>query len=86
MKTITINLDHFENKRDFHLYLKEQCEFPEYYGCNLDALYDCLSDNNQFIFEVYESHNFTDYLDYVLQVFYDTNCVVKVMNDGQEIK
>ena len=82
MKTITINLDHFENKRDFHLYLKEQCGFPEYYGCNLDALYDCLSDNNQFIFEVYESHNFTDYLDYVLEVFYDTNCQVVIMESS----
>lgn len=25
-----------------HAYLKEQFSFPDYYGCNLDALYDCL--------------------------------------------
>ena len=25
-------------------YLKEMLEFPEYYGKNLDALYDCLTD------------------------------------------
>ena len=83
MKTITINLDHFENKRDFHLYLKEQCQFPDYYGCNLDALYDCLSDNNQFIFEVYESHNFSDYLSYVLDVFYDANCKVIIIDNSK---
>ena len=27
-----------------HEYLKELLEFPEYYGKNLDALYDCLTD------------------------------------------
>ncbi len=27
-----------------HNYLKEQLHLPEYYGKNLDALYDCLTD------------------------------------------
>ncbi len=27
-----------------HAYLKEAFHFPDYYGMNLDALYDCLSD------------------------------------------
>ena len=27
-----------------HLYLKEILHFPEYYGMNLDSLYDCLTD------------------------------------------
>lgn len=26
-----------------HEYLKEQLHFPDYYGKNLDALYDCLT-------------------------------------------
>ena len=29
-------------KKEGHDYLKEVLNFPEYYGKNLDALYDCL--------------------------------------------
>lgn len=30
--------------RDGHKYIKEALDFPDYYGENLDALYDCLCD------------------------------------------
>ncbi|WP_296889617.1 barstar family protein [uncultured Methanobrevibacter sp.] len=29
-------------EKEGHKYLKEALEFPDYYGENLDALYDCL--------------------------------------------
>jgi len=29
---------------DFHLQIYQVLEFPEYYGANLDALWDCLSE------------------------------------------
>lgn len=35
------------DKETTHLYLKEQLQFPDYYGCNLDALYDCLTDTEE---------------------------------------
>ena len=31
---------------DGHKYLKEALDFPDYYGENLDALYDCLTEFN----------------------------------------
>ena len=39
-----IVLDIEELKRSGHDYLKELFDFPDYYGKNLDALYDCLGD------------------------------------------
>lgn len=39
-----IILDIEELKKTGHDYLKELFEFPDYYGKNLDALYDCLGD------------------------------------------
>lgn len=31
-------------KKDGHDYLMEALDFPDYYGKNLDALYDCLTE------------------------------------------
>lgn len=41
---ISIEIDGKLIKRDGHDYLKEVLNFPDYYGKNLDALYDCLTD------------------------------------------
>ncbi len=33
----------FENKEGLHDTLKDKLDFPDYYGKNLDALWDCLT-------------------------------------------
>lgn len=35
------------DKQALHAYLKEQCNFPDYYGNNLDALYDVLTERSE---------------------------------------
>lgn len=44
MKQITLDGNLLGDISQVHDYLKEMLEFPEYYGKNLDALYDCLTD------------------------------------------
>ncbi|MEC2182134.1 barstar family protein [Bacillus spizizenii] len=43
MKKIIINGKDFENKEVLHEALKDKLDFPDYYGKNLDALWDCLT-------------------------------------------
>ena len=44
MKQITLDGNILSDASLVHDYLKELLQFPEYYGKNLDALYDCLTD------------------------------------------
>lgn len=43
MKTIILKGEEFITKEKFHEILKNKLGFPEYYGGNLDALWDCLT-------------------------------------------
>ena len=44
MKRITLDGNILADAAKVHDYLMEILEFPEYYGKNLDALHDCLTD------------------------------------------
>lgn len=44
MKRINLDFSQCKDKNEVHAYLKEQFGFPDYYGNNLDALYDVLGD------------------------------------------
>lgn len=44
MQIVYLDTREFTDKEASHAYLKEMLDFPEYYGANLDALYDCLTD------------------------------------------
>ena len=47
MKQITLDGNILADAAQVHDYLEEVLNFPEYYGKNLDALYDCLTDLNE---------------------------------------
>ena len=42
--TIFIDADRYASARELHLALKMLLDLPAHYGCNADALYDCLSE------------------------------------------
>lgn len=44
MKQITLDGALLSDAAQTHDYLKERLQFPDYYGKNLDALYDALTD------------------------------------------
>ena len=44
MKKVLIHLTEDMDRAMIHEQFKEELQFPEYYGMNLDALYDCLTD------------------------------------------
>lgn len=43
MKEIRLNGNKMLNKASTHAYLKQKLTLPDYYGENLDALWDCLA-------------------------------------------
>lgn len=56
-------------KGQAHDYLAEVFDFPEYYGRNLDALYDCLGEMKEVEIEIVNSELAFGYYEKVLRVF-----------------
>ena len=44
MRTITLDLERMTSVSALHKYLRSALALPVYYGANLDALYDCLTE------------------------------------------
>lgn len=44
MQRVYVKVCEFDTIEEIHEYLAEKLEFPEYYGGNLSALYDVLTD------------------------------------------
>ncbi len=44
MKSFVLNCDEMTTRVAAHAHMKAVFDFPDYYGENLDALYDCLTD------------------------------------------
>lgn len=44
MRRVTLSGNKMKNKKELHAYIARKLDFPSYYGKNLDALYDCLTD------------------------------------------
>lgn len=74
MKTILIDGSQVENPTGLHQTLAEELSFPDWYGANLDALYDCLTDITQDVELVithwhHVAYTLKDYAEKLLYVF-----------------
>ena len=68
----------FDSKLRLHEYLKKELNFPEYYGKNLDALFDLLTERREeteIIIENFDElkENFGSYADAFLDVLHDAS-------------
>lgn len=71
---ITLDALRLNDKNEAHKYLKEAMNFPEYYGENLDALHDCLTELDGTEIEFLNREKLSGgYFDRVFQVFLDSS-------------
>ena len=65
----------FSDKKTAHAIISRELSFPSYYGGNLDALYDCLTEMGKTSIEMYSCamirRNLDAYGDTLLRVFSD---------------
>lgn len=65
----------FQDKKKAHEIISRELSFPSYYGGNLDALYDCLTEMGQTKIDLFSCalirRNLDAYGDRLLQVFSD---------------
>ncbi len=45
---LRLDVSDIRSVRELHAYLKEELKLPDYYGNNLDALYDVLTEKRQY--------------------------------------
>ena len=79
---ITLDCRMFSQRGAAHDYLAEKLALPEYYGRNLDALYDCLSGVKGEIVFLHADEIDSGYAKKILRVFEDA----KEQYHGLEIK
>lgn len=70
MNIVILDAKKLAVKSEAHDYLKRMLGFPDWYGKNLDALYDCLGDlPRDTLVIVCETASLSDYAARVLSVF-----------------
>jgi len=77
MREVVFDSSHVERIDQLHSELSRCLDFPDYYGANLDALYDCLSGDVALPLRIiWKNYNITR-----LKLGKDAEKVLKVMKD-----
>lgn len=72
MKERILDFKKFMTAKGAHRYLENQMDFPNYYGRNLDALFDCLTDIDEQVKVKIINCDLTDHTDNsIVNVFWD---------------
>ena len=89
MKTYTIDCKEILDRISAHEYIADILKFPEYYGKNLDALFDCLTDMGECTIKIINIESLSclaEYKDRLLAVFkkaveINSNLNLKILDD-----
>ncbi|MDO4679190.1 MAG: barstar family protein [Eubacteriales bacterium] len=79
MQEVTIKVSEFDTVEEIHEYLAEELEFPAYYGKNLSALYDVLTDISEDVRIIMDLSGTADE-----ELLEDAEKMVEVMEDASE--
>ena len=70
---VTLDARKMDEKAAAHAYLKKQLTMPDYYGNNLDALYDCLTEMDETEIVLTHFVSGSGYAKRILRVFLDAS-------------
>ena len=85
---IILDASKMKNREEAHSYLKEMLSFPDYYGNNLDALYDCLTEMGRTEICFRNTDGAGEYFQKILRVFQDAgkgNPDLLIVDDRREM-
>ena len=85
---IILDASKMNNREEAHSYLKEMLSFPDYYGNNLDALYDCLTEMGRTEICFRNTDGAGEYFQKILRVFQDAgkgNPDLLIVDDRREM-
>ncbi len=77
---IIIDCSEIKEKRELHEQLKTKLNFPEYYGMNWDAFWDCLTETNKLPNKLIMKN----WLQLKLKLPKDTNIFEGIISDFKE--
>lgn len=66
---LILEAEKMTTRKEAHQYLKEMFAFPDYYGKNLDALYDCLTELKDVQVEFYHAGEELEKENYFTKVY-----------------